>query len=236
MLVGFTYDQARLSLKMRSLDTHDARMLSDFMNANIDTLFGDGKVEVVEAGGMRNYLALNDILFEGQRNSFIAALSVITLVMIIVLRSFKLGLISMIPNVLPVFATMGFMGLFGLYLDVITISFAAVIIGVAVDDTIHFFTRFKSEFGKTGNYENALKNTLGSVGRPLTFTTMILVIGNGVFLFSCLLGFFKLGLLFGVAFTWALMADFFFAPALIMTLKPLGPELPGPASIEKENK
>lgn len=234
MLVGFTYDQARLSLKMKSLDTFDARELSDFMNANIDTLFGDGKVEIIEAGGMRNYLALNDILFEGQRNSFIAALSVITVVMIIVLRSLKLGLISMIPNVLPVFATMGFMGLFGFYLDVITISFAAVIIGVAVDDTIHFFTRFKSEFGKTGNYETALKNTLSSVGRPLTFTTMILVIGNAVFLFSYLLGFFKLGLLFGVAFTWALMADFFFAPALIMILKPLGPERQGPVSNQKE--
>ena len=233
-LVGFTYDQARLTLRLPSLDTFDARELSDFMNANIDTLFGDGKVEIVEAGGMRNYLALNDILFEGQRNSFIAALSVITVVMIIVLRSFKLGLISMIPNVLPVFATMGFMGLFGFYLDVITISFTAVIIGVAVDDTIHFFTRFKSEFGKTGNYETALKNTLGSVGRPLTFTTMILVIGNAVFLFSYLLGFFKLGLLFGVAFTWALMADFFFAPALIMILKPLGPERQGPVSNQKE--
>ncbi len=233
-LVGFTYDQARLTLRLPSLDTFDARELSDYMHAKIDTLFGDGEVEIIEAGGMRNYLALNDILFEGQRNSFIAALSVITVVMIVVLRSLKLGLISMIPNVLPVFATMGFMGLVGLYMDVITISFAAVIIGVAVDDTIHFFTRFKSEFGKTGNYETALKNTLSSVGRPLTFTTMILVIGNAVFLFSYLLGFFKLGLVFGVAFTWALMADFFFAPALIMIFKPLGPEWQGPVSSQKE--
>ena len=223
-LVGFTYDQARLTLKVKSLDTADARELSNFMRARIDELFADGEVEIIEAGGMVNYLALNDILFEGQRNSFIAALLAITLVMILVLRSFGLGLISMIPNVMPVFVTMGFMGLMGWYLDVITISFAAVIIGVAVDDTIHFFTRFKSEFNRSGNYDEALKNTLSSVGRPLTFTTMVLVIGNGVFLFSSLLGFFKLGLLFGFAFLWALMADFFFAPALIKLLKPLGPE------------
>lgn len=225
-LAGFTYDQARLTLKLKSLDTSDAREISGFMHAHIDQLFPDGKVEIIEAGGMKNYLALNDILFEGQRNSFLAAFSVITLMMIVVLRSVKLGLISMIPNVLPVFATMGFMGLIGWYMDVITISFAAVIIGVAVDDTIHFFTRFKTEFNRSGNYEETLKNTLGSVGRPLTFTTLILVIGNAVFLFSCLLGFFKLGLLFGVAFLWALTADFFFAPALIMILKPLGPEQP----------
>jgi len=223
-LVGFTYDQARLTLKIKSLDTADARALSDFMRAKVAELFPDGDVEIVEAGGMRNYLALNDILFEGQRNSFIAALSAITLVMILVLRSVRLGLISMIPNLLPVFVTMGFMGLMGWYLDLITISFAAVIIGVAVDDTIHFFTRFKAEFNRSGNYDQALRDTLSSVGRPLTFTTLILIIGNGVFLTSALLGFFKLGLLFGVAFTWALLADLFFAPALIMLLKPLGAE------------
>lgn len=223
-LVGFTYDQARLTLKMPSLDTGGAREFAGYMEAKVKGLFKEEPVEIVEAGGMKNYLALNDILFEGQRNSFIAALSVITLVMIVVLRSVKLGLISMIPNVFPVFLTMGFMGLAGWYLDVITISFAAVIIGVAVDDTIHFFTRFKQEFSRSGNYEEALKNTLNSVGRPITFTTLILIMGNGVFMFSCLLGFFKLGLLFGFAFLWALLADLFFAPSLIMILKPLGPE------------
>lgn len=223
-LVGFTYDQARLTLKVKSLTTGQAREISDFMHDKINTLFKDTDVEITEAGGMRNYLALNDILFEGQRNSFMAALSVITVVMIVLMRSIKLGLISMIPNVLPVFLTMGFMGLCGFYLDVITISFAAVIIGVAVDDTIHSFTRFKLEFQKLGRYEPALQATLSSVGRPLTFTTIILILGNGVFLFSCLLGFFKLGLLFGFAFLWALMADFFFAPALIMVFKPLGKE------------
>ncbi len=225
-LVGFTYDQARLSLKTRSLDTSEARELAAFMRARINEIFAKDEVKIVEAGGLMNYLALTDILFQGQRNSFMAALSVITLVMIVVLRSVKLGLISMLPNVIPVFVTMGFMGLVGWYMDVITISFAAVIIGVAVDDTIHFFTRFKTEFNQSGSYQEALKQTLTSVGRPLTFTTLVLILGNGSFLFSCMLGFFKLGLLFGFAFLWALLADFFFAPALIMVLKPLGRERP----------
>ena len=223
-LVGFTYDQARLSLRTRSLDTGDARELAAFMQEKTNALFDNDQVEIVASGGLMNYIALNDILFEGQSRSFIAALLAITIVMMMVLRSFKLGIISMIPNVFPVFATMGFMGLAGCYLDVITISFAAVIIGVAVDDTIHFFTRFKAEFMRLGSYDGALRETLRTVGRPITFTTIILILGNGVFLFSCLLGFFKLGLLFGFAFSWALLADFFFAPALIFLLKPLGPE------------
>ena len=233
-LVGFVYDQARLTLRTRSLDTSEARELSAFMQNKIDELFADSPVEIIESGGMSNYIALNDMLFEGQRNSFIAALSAITIVMMLVLRSVKLGLISMIPNVMPVFVTMGLMGLIGWYLDVITISFAAVIIGVAVDDSIHFFTRFKYEFNRCGNYEMALKNTLTSVGRPLTFTTLVLIIGNSVFLFSVLLGFFKLGLLFGFAFLWALLADFFFAPALILMLKPLGPERETEAALSED--
>jgi len=226
-LVGFTYDQARLSLRTSSLDTGDARRLCEFMNNQVNELFGGDDVKIISAGGLMNYLALTDILFEGQARSFMAALLVITVVMMVVLRSVRLGLISMVPNVFPVFATMGFMGLMGWYLDVITISFAAVIIGVAVDDTIHFFTRFKGEFMRLGNYDRAFQETIRTVGRPITFTTLTLVLGNAVFLLSCLLGFFKLGLLFGFAFCWALLADVFFSAALILMFKPLGPERPG---------
>jgi predicted RND superfamily exporter protein len=225
-LAGFTYDLARLSLKMKYLDTSNARQLEAEMKQKAKELFGDKNVEIVQSGGMSLYLAMNDILYQGQSRSFIAALLAITLVMVMVLRSVKLGLISMIPNVFPVFLTMGFMGLAGIYLDVITVSFAAVVIGVAVDDTIHFFTRFRSEFSRWGNYDIALRETLGSVGRPITFTTLVLIVGNAVFMLSSLLAFFKLGILFGFAFLWALLADVFFAPALIVLLKPLGPERP----------
>ncbi len=99
-----------------------------------------------------------------------------------------------------------------------------MIIGVAVDDTIHFFTRFRQEFDRLGNYQQALRRTYLSVGRPLTQTTVVLVCGNLVLMFSSLLGFYKLGMLFGVAFSAALLSDLFFAPALIILLKPLGAE------------
>ncbi len=95
------------------------------MEQEIKTLFGD-EVEVVISGGMSRYLELNDILYVGQRHSFIAALLAISCVMMVVLRSVRLGMLSMIPNIFPVFLTMGFMGLVGYYLDVITISYAAV--------------------------------------------------------------------------------------------------------------
>ncbi len=220
---GFLYDIARLTIKSPSLDTADARILMADIQREIKTLFGD-EVEVVISGGMSRYLELNDILYVGQRHSFIAALLAISCVMMVVLRSVKLGLLSMIPNIFPVFLTMGFMGLVGYYLDVITISYAAVIIGVAVDDSIHFFTRFRQEFARLGRYRDALDATYLSVGRPLTQTTIVLVLGNLVLMMSSLLGFFKLGLLFGFAFSVALLADLLFAPSLIFLLRPLGKE------------
>ncbi len=221
--VGFLYDLARLTIKSPSLDTADARKLVEDMKRDIHEIFGD-TVEVVISGDTSRYIELNDILYVGQRHSFLAALFVIAIVMMVVLRSVKLGLLSMIPNIFPVFFTMGFLGLAGYYLDIITISYAAVIIGVAVDDTIHFFTRCRQEFERLGNYQAALQATYLSVGRPLAQTTVVLVAGNAMLMFSSLLGFFKLGMLFGVAFTAALIADLLFAPALIYLLKPLGEE------------
>ncbi|PIE39863.1 MAG: hypothetical protein CSA51_03820, partial [Gammaproteobacteria bacterium] len=127
--VGFLYDMVRLTIKAPTIDTADARQLLRDLQKEIKTLFGD-KVKIVVSGGMANYIELTDILYEGQRHSFIAALLAISVVMMVVLRSVRLGLLSMIPNIFPVFFTMGFLGLVGYYLDVITISYAAVIIGV----------------------------------------------------------------------------------------------------------
>ena len=103
-------------------------------------------------------------------------------------------------------------------------ALSAVIIGVAVDDTIHLFVRLRSEFSRLGNYTAAIQSTLATVGRPITFTTATLTLGFSVLAFSDVTQIVKFGALAGFAFTWALLADLFFAPALIMLVKPLGPE------------
>lgn len=221
--VGFLSDVVRLSIKCPYFDTAQARQLLEEMQKQVHEIFGP-EMKVVVSGGMSRYIELNDILYSGQRHSFIAATLAIGIVMMTVLRAVRFGLLSMLPNIFPVFVTMGFLGLVGLYLDVITVSFAGVIIGVAVDDTIHFFTRFKQEFARLGNYKKALAATYFSVGRPIIQTSVLLVMGNAVLLFSSVLGFFKLGLLFGVAFSAALLADLWFAPALILLFHPLGRE------------
>ncbi len=221
--VTFNHDVARLTARTRSLGT---KTLTQFMDEVShfarDALGGSYEVEFT---GMLSWIkAMNDLIGQGQRRSFITAFLVITLIMMAVLRSVVLGLISMIPNVFPVFMALGLMGFAGIYMDVGMMTFSAIIIGVAVDATIHFFVRYRREFERLGTYSEALQETLSTVGRPITFTTLILALGFAVLALSNMYGLVHFGLLAGFAFSWALLADFFFAPALVLLLEPLGPE------------
>ncbi|MBI9080526.1 MAG: MMPL family transporter [Pseudodesulfovibrio sp.] len=222
-LVSFKNDVARLTAKTKTLGTKQVRELSQQVEKISQELFGND-VAVEMSGNLFWVKAMNDLLGEGQQKSFLTAIIVISIIIAICLRSLRLGLISIIPNVFPVVATLGLMGFCKLYMDMPLMSFSAIIIGVAVDDTIHFLFRFRKEFSHLGSYEHALKSTLASVGRPLTFTTLTLTAGFGVLLFSNLTGVAKFGGLAGFAFTWALLADFFFVPSLLLIFKPLGAE------------
>ena len=222
-LVSFDYDIARLTVKMPAMDTADVRRLIQEVEDFSSKTF-DGFVNVEITGALAGVKAINDKMAEGIKSSFVAVLIAIAAMMIIFLRSVKLGLISMIPNVFPVLITLGLMGFSGIYMDMPLMCCSAVIIGVAVDDTIHFFRRYRREFEALGNYSHALRSTLATVGRPITFTTMALILGFGVMTLSYISGWSHFGFLAGFAFFWAYLADFFFCPALILLLKPLGEE------------
>ena len=221
--VSFNYDIARLNVRTKSLNTKDVRtFMSDidrFVKENLDP-----SIKVEYTGVMSWLKAMSDYVGQGQKRCFILAFSAITCMMIIALRSFKLGLISMIPNVFPVLISLGLMGFGKIFLSVPLMIMAPIIIGVAVDDTIHFFTRYRREFNRIGTYEGALKATLLTVGRPIMFTTTTLIVGFSVFGLSNLYTTAQFGLTAGFAFLWALLADFFLAPAMMLLFKPLGEE------------
>ena len=221
--VSFNYDIARITARTKSLNSKDVRTftsdISMFVKKNIDP-----SIKVEYTGTMPFVEAMSNYVAQGQKRSFILAFLAITCMMIIVLRSFKLGLISMIPNVFPVLISLGLMGFAGVYLSIPLMILSPIIIGVAVDDTIHFFMRYRREFNRTGTYEGALKATLSTVGRPIMFTTMTLVLGFSVFGLSDMYNVTQFGLLAAFAFLWALLADFFLAPAMMLLFKPLGAE------------
>jgi hydrophobe/amphiphile efflux-3 (HAE3) family protein len=222
-LVSFDYNIISLSVKTRSLNTKEVRQLITDVKEFAARTFGESiKVEVT--GSIDGTKALNDKMASGQRRSFCAAFCVITLIMILAMRSFRLGLISMIPNIFPVFMVLGFLGFARMYMDMTLICVSGMIIGVAVDDTIHFFVRYRREFERLGTYNEALKATLATVGRPICFTTITLTLGFSVLMLSNMTGWIRIGALSGFAFTWTLLADLFFGPAILLLIKPLGSE------------
>ena len=221
--VSFNYDIARLTARTKSLDTKDIKIfISDITGFAKEHL--DPSIKIEYTGMIPMVNAMSDLITSGQIKSFGCAFIAISLMMIIVLRSFKLGLISMIPNLFPVLIAIGFMGYAGIYLSMALVTFGAIIIGIAVDDTIHFFVRFRREFRRTGTYEKALKASLLTVGRPITFTTITLVAGFSVFALSDISNIGDFGLMAGFAIIWALLADFFLASAMMLLFKPLGAE------------
>ena len=221
--IGFNYDIARINARTKSLNTEDVRAftadIDSFVKENIDS-----SIKVEETGTMYWLKAMSEYISHGQKRSFIVAFIAITIMMIIALRSFKLGLISMLPNIFPVLIGLGLIGYVGIDMAVPLMIFSPIIIGVAVDDTIHFFMRYRREFNRLGTYEKALKATLLTVGRPITFTTITLILGFSVFGLSNYYSFVHFGLMSAFAFLWALLADFFLAPAMLLVFKPLGKE------------
>jgi len=222
-LLSFDGDIARMTVRTRSLGTAETREIAAEVERFAAEQFGDSVR--VELTGMAAWVrAMDDLISQGQRQSFAAAVVAITLMMMLVLRSVKLGLISMLPNVFPVLLTLGLMGWLGLPMDIMMMMFSALIIGVAVDDTIHFFVRFRREFERLGRYAPAIEVTLTTVGRPITFTTLTLTLGFMVFTASDVTAIVRFGTLSSFAFAWALLTDFFLAPALLILLEPLGAE------------
>jgi hypothetical protein len=125
------------------------------------------------------------------------------------------GLIAIIPNIFPIIINFGIMGWLGIELSMVTSLIASVAIGLAVDDTIHYLTRYNREFRKDLDDERAIRDTLHHVGRPIIFTTITICVGFSVLFFSS----FKPTAIFGVMMVItslsALVGDLILLPSLI---------------------
>lgn len=221
--VSSDYRRANLELRLRIGRTAWTLALVDRLAAGLEkepleasalTLTGIGAL----------WLVLMDYIMSSNIQGITIAFSVITLMMVAIFRSFKIGVISMIPNLAPVLLAMGAMGWFDITLDYNKVSIAAIALGISVDDTIHLMSRFHHEFGIHRDYRKALRAALSDVGRALIVTSVALVLGFLVLTFSSLRSEGLYGILLSSALVTALIADFFFMPALVLWLKPFGPE------------
>ena len=185
-------------------------------------IFSDAKTSIV--GEVVNYAEMNGKLVNGLLRSFGGSFVIIAIMMILAFGSIKAGLIGMIPNVAPVLLIGGVMGYSGMPLDMITMIVMPMILGIAVDDTIHMNNHIKYGYERTGSYKKALLLSYREIGKTMGMTTFILCAMFFVFIFSPMGALHNVGLLSIIGLAAALVADYTLTTALVYVTKPYGRE------------
>lgn len=180
----------------------------------------DGMAEVTMTGGLvmngRSFYAM----IRSMARSYALALLLVTPLMILMLGSLRGGLISMIPNITPVILTLGLMGWLDVPIDFSTMMSGAVILSLAVDDTIHFAHNFRRFYARSGEPAEAVRRTLETTGRAMLFTSIVLGGAFLIYVFASMENLVNLGVFTAFAIATAFLADVLLAPALLVLFPP----------------
>jgi predicted RND superfamily exporter protein len=177
------------------------------------------ELRVTLTGGVGTWARVFDAISWSQVYSFGLAFFIISLIMFGIFGSLKLGLVAILPNTFPMLTVFGLMGWLEFNLDITTLMTAPIIIGIAVDDTIHFITHYRLSLLKGASISEAIHSTLHEVGQAIIFTTLILM---SIFLFFIPVshvGVSRFSILAVIAVFSALLADLFLLPALCRVLR-----------------
>jgi predicted RND superfamily exporter protein len=184
--------------------------------------FPNGNTAVV--GMVASFAEMNNKIVYGELKSFAGSFLIIFILLALVFGSIRVALIGMIPNIAPVIIIGGVMGYAKIPLDMLTMTIMPMLLGIAVDDTIHFITHIRLELEKTGSYRQGVLDSFGKIGKTLGTTTVILCAMFFVYALSPMAMLFHVGVLTIIGMVAALLADYTVTPLLIYSLKPLGRE------------
>ena len=220
---SFTYDATRISLVVRDGGSKAWAALQPRCEALLDALIREDpalgpRLDPVITGTMTYVDETLDFIIQDMITSVALAFLIIMVLMALLFRSLRTGLISMLPNVFPLIGTAGLMALLGIPLRLSTLILFAICLGIAVDDTIHFLARFRQEVRDGRSAEDAIRTTMTTSGKAMTLTTILLVAGFLVNISSDFLARQQFGFLAGVTLILALLGDFFLlAPCILLT-------------------
>lgn len=220
--MDYDYKYYRMMVECSGFNSEIAQEEMDKIHQKAKELFPEAKVSVV--GMIPQSLKMIEYLIQGQLKTFFIAMVVITVLMMIVFGSVKTGLIGLIPNIAPAVTVGGIMGWAGFPLDMLTITLIPMILGLAVDDTIHFMNHGKLSFIRTGNYRESVRRTFRTVGVALLMTSLILSANFMVYTSSEVLMLMHMGILATAGILSALIADFFVTPILFRKFRIFGKE------------
>ncbi|RJP78770.1 MAG: RND family transporter [Desulfobacteraceae bacterium] len=215
------YNEIRFAVRIKdSLKTLKRDRLLKKIQTDLAKQPGMENVRVRLAGTMVLYNNMLNSLFRSQ----ILTLGIVVLALLfmfyILFRSIRIALIALLPNLLSSCVVLGIMGWLGIPLDMMTITIAAISIGIAVDDTIHYIHRFREEIKKDGDYHKALLRCHSSIGKAMYYTSITIIIGFSILMLSNFYPTIYFGLFTGLAMLIALIAALTLLPRLLIVFKP----------------
>lgn len=220
--VNIAHNQARFSTRI--VDSNEDLRRDELLkkiNKDLKTMI-DPNIATVK---LSNLIVLYNNMLQSLFTSQITTLSLVLLILFLMFlalfRSVKLTLIALIVNIIPISIIFGFMGWLHIPLDIMTITIAAIAIGIGVDDTIHYIHRFQDEFHKESDYIKVIQRTNHSIGNAMYYTSLTVIIGFSILVLSNLIPTIYFGLLTMLVMAAALISNLILLPKLLLLIKPL---------------
>ena len=216
-------NEARISLRI--IDSQENLRRNDLINKinfDLKNEIGLDESEFKLAGVLILFNNLLQSLFKSQILTLGLVMIGIFSMFIILFRNIRLSLIGVVPNFIAAFFILGIIGLLGIPLDMMTITIAAITIGIAVDNSIHYIYRFKEEFSKIKDYSKTLKKCHSTVGIAILNTSITIVFGFSILVLSKFIPTIYFGMFTGLAMLLAMISVLTLLPALILIIKPFG--------------
>ena len=216
-------NEARISLRI--IDSQDNLRRNDLINKinfDLKNKIGLDESEFRLAGVLILFNNLLQSLFKSQILTLGLVMIGIFSMFLILFRNIKLSLIGVVPNFIAAFFILGIIGLLGIPLDMMTITIAAITIGIAVDNSIHYIYRFKEEFNKIKDYNKTLKVCHSTVGVAILNTSVTIVFGFSILVLSKFIPTIYFGIFTGLAMLLAMISVLTLLPSLILIIKPFG--------------
>ena len=219
-------DEARISVRIKdSLENLRRNELIKKINSDLNIKLGLEKNEYRLAGVLILFNNLLQSLFKSQILTLGIVMIGILGMFFILFRNLSLSLIGVVPNFLAAFFILGIIGLVGIPLDMMTITIAAITIGIAVDNSIHYIYRFREEFKKFNNYEKTLDRCHSTVGVAIVNTSITIVFGFSILVLSKFIPTIYFGVFTGIAMLLAMISVLTLLPKLLLIYKPFGKEI-----------
>ena len=223
-MVSIDYANARMSVSLKTIGSKKSVELINVVQPELERILAPLKkrfprLKTTVTGGVGAWARVFDAISWSQIRSFGLAFLIISLIMVGIFGSLRLGLVSVIPNTFPMLTVFGLMGWLEFKLDTTTLMTAPIIIGIAVDDTIHFLTHYRLSLLRGSSISEAIGSTLHEVGQAIVFTTLILM---SIFLFFIPVnnvGVSRFSILAVIAVFSALVTDLLLLPALCRVFK-----------------